>query len=264
MGAEVNKMSDKYSQKTLSSVLDILKTMTESGAEIYRIEEGAERIFKAYGAKKTDVYATTSNIIVSIESEDGVIKTHTKRIGRISTDLEKLDRLNSLLRFIEAETPDNETIEEEMIKIKAAPKYSNLSNVCFHALIACVFYLFFGGRNVTELIVASILGAITGVINVLQLGSKYNKFLQKFACSFISCLLSFLLLKLSVISSVDYIIIANIMALIPGIGLTNALRDLFVGDSISGVLGLIETALLALSIACGYIVVTIMFGGVIA
>ena len=52
------------------------------------------------------------------------------------------------------------------------------------------------------------------------------------------------------------------MTLIPGIGLTIALRDLFVGDSISGVLRCIEAALLALAIASGYIVTTIIFGGV--
>lgn len=51
------------------------------------------------------------------------------------------------------------------------------------------------------------------------------------------------------------------MTLIPGVGLTNALRDLFVGDSISGVLRLIEAVLLALAIACGYVVASLMFGG---
>ena len=255
-------MTDNYSQKTLSSVLDVLKTITEAGAEIYRIEEGAERIFKAYGAKNVDVYATTSNIIVSVEDEDGIINTHTKRIGRISTDLERLDRLNNLLRVIEAETPKAEEIIIKLLEIKEAPKYSELHNVLFHAVIASSFYLFFGGRNLPELVIATLLGVITGIIVGSKISSKQNKFLIKFACSFISCFISFALLKLNLISGIDYIIIANIMALIPGIGLTNALRDLFVGDSISGVLRLIETALLALSIACGYIVVSIIFGGV--
>jgi uncharacterized membrane protein YjjP (DUF1212 family) len=53
------------------------------------------------------------------------------------------------------------------------------------------------------------------------------------------------------------------MALIPGIGLTNSLRDLFAGDSISGALRMIDALILAASIACGYIVTTFLFGGAV-
>ena len=51
------------------------------------------------------------------------------------------------------------------------------------------------------------------------------------------------------------------MTLIPGVGFTNALRDLFAGDSITGILRLIEALLLAFVIACGYIITTFVFGG---
>ena len=52
------------------------------------------------------------------------------------------------------------------------------------------------------------------------------------------------------------------MALLPGIGLTNALRDLFVGDSIAGLLRTIEACITALSIAAGYFVIALIAGGV--
>ena len=52
------------------------------------------------------------------------------------------------------------------------------------------------------------------------------------------------------------------MTLIPGIGLTNAFRDLFTGDSISGLLRTIEAILTALAIAAGYFIVAI-FGGAV-
>ena len=58
-------------------------------------------------------------------------------------------------------------------------------------------------------------------------------------------------------------LIGNIMTLIPGIGLTNALRDLFIGDSIAGLLRTIEAVLLALGIAAGYFLVTIFVGGIV-
>jgi len=54
--------------------------------------------------------------------------------------------------------------------------------------------------------------------------------------------------------------IGDIMLLIPGIALTNALRDLFVGDTISGILRLLEAVLQAGIIACGF-ALAILTGG---
>jgi uncharacterized membrane protein YjjP (DUF1212 family) len=72
--------------------------------------------------------------------------------------------------------------------------------------------------------------------------------------------LAFGAVKLGWISSVDKIIIGNIMTLIPGIGLTVALRDLFTGDSIAGLLRTIEAILTALAIAAGYFLVAALGG----
>ena len=75
-------------------------------------------------------------------------------------------------------------------------------------------------------------------------------------------MLAFIAMRLSLISGVDKVIIGNIMSLIPGIGLTNALRDLFTGDHIAGLLRTIESGLIALVIAAGYFLSAILMGGV--
>ena len=75
--------------------------------------------------------------------------------------------------------------------------------------------------------------------------------------------MAFLAVKIGVIEKVDKIIIGNIMTLIPGIGLTNAIRDLFTGDSIAGLLRSIEAVLIALAIAAGYFLVAVLGGFVL-
>lgn len=50
----------------------------------------------------------------------------------------------------------------------------------------------------------------------------------------------------------DKIIIGDIMLLIPGIALTNSIKDMLVGDTLSGVLRLIEALLWAGALACGF------------
>ena len=72
--------------------------------------------------------------------------------------------------------------------------------------------------------------------------------------------MAFIAVKLGWIANVDKIIIGNIMTLIPGIGLTNAIRDLFTGDSIAGLLRTIDAVLTALVIAAGYFLVAFLGG----
>jgi uncharacterized membrane protein YjjP (DUF1212 family) len=74
--------------------------------------------------------------------------------------------------------------------------------------------------------------------------------------------MAFIAVRLGIIKTVDMIVIGNIMTLIPGIGLTNALRDLFTGDSISGLLRSIEAVLIALAISAGYFLCAFIAGGV--
>ena len=254
-------MSVNQNEKIMSNILEILKMMAESGAEIYRIEESASKMFQVFGAVNVDVFAITSNITISVEMPDGSIKTHTRRIKNISSNIEKIHNLNSLVRNISEQKIELTEIENEIKKIKATPQYSNIINILFYGIIAGAFYLFFGGRNLAEFSISLSIGFITGILSLLFEKIEFNKILTKFICSFVSSFISVSLKRLNLLSEIDYIVISNIMTLIPGIGLTNSLRDLFVGDSISGALRLLESAMLALAIACGYIVTTFIFGG---
>ncbi len=250
--------------RLLSYILEILELMVESGAEIYRVEESAIRICKAYELGRADIFATTSNIIVSVESSDGVIKTHTRRIRQINTDIERVHRLNSLVRRMTAETLELSVIEEELKSIRQTPTYTSWFTLFSYTIISGSFYLFFGGRNLTELAVSLLIGLMVGIIASALTKINANKIFIRFVASFFACSVALISKNtLGIIDSVDYIIIGNIMSLIPGVGLTNSLRDLFAGDSISGVLRLIEAVLLALAIACGYIISVFLIGGAI-
>ena len=60
--------------------------------------------------------------------------------------------------------------------------------------------------------------------------------------------------------NLDYIIIGNIMLLI-GIPFVNSMRDIFVGDTITGLLSAFEAVLRALAIAAGCALVLMQTGG---
>ena len=88
-----------------------------------------------------------------------------------------------------------------------------------------------------------------------------NKVFSKFVCSFLASILAFASVKCGLAPAIDKIIIGNIMSLIPGIGFTNALRDLFTGDNVAGVVRSIEAVLMALAIGAGYFVFVCVTGG---
>ena len=254
-------MTQTETNKLLSYILEILKMMVESGAEIYRVEESASRICKAYGLGGADIFATTSNIIMSVESGDGIIKTHTRRIGQITNNIEKAHYLNSLVRKMCSEKLSLSEIEAGINGAKETAAYKPWIAYLFYAVVAGSFYLFFGGRSGVELGISVAVGLLVGIINDFLTRLNANRMLIRFVCSLFACGTAIICKNCGLIGSIDYIIIGNIMTLIPGVGLTNSLRDLFAGDSISGVLRLIEAVLLTLAIACGYIIAVFVFGG---
>ncbi len=56
--------------------------------------------------------------------------------------------------------------------------------------------------------------------------------------------------------------IGNIMLVIPGIQLTNSLRDMINGDMISGLLNMSEALLKAIAVAMGFAIILLFGGGV--
>ena len=246
-------------KKLFGYAMDIGEQMLVSGAEVHRVEESINRMCSAFGAVRVDVFIITSSMVVTVTTEDGDTYTQTRRVTSGGFNFEKLHLLNNLSREICNTKLTEEQIEERLESISNSKKFPLWLEVLCYAVIAGSFALFFGG-NVLEMVIAFIIGAVVGVSTFLFGMVISNKIFNKFVASTITTVLAFVAVKLGWIASVDNVIIGNIMSLIPGIGLTNALRDLFAGDSIAGLLRAIEAVLIALGIAAGYFLVAVLGG----
>ncbi len=249
-------------EELLYLAVELGEKLLISGAEVSRVEESLTRICKAYDAKRCDVYCTTSSLLISVEQQDGHVITQTRRIGSISTDIEKLDYLNNLSRYISSEKPSAEAVKERLLKADVIKQYHPALIIFCYALIAGSFTLFFGARTLLEIVFSFLIGGFIGIINMYGETLGFQKLFLKLLCSFCACMLAFLVAKMPIIPTVDKIIIGNVMSLIPGIGLTNAMRDLFTGDVNTGILRSIDALLLAVAIAAGYILSAFVMGGV--
>lgn len=239
--------------------MDIGEQMLISGAEVHRVEESVNRMCYAFGAKRVDVFIITSSMVATVYTESGETFTQTRRVTSSKFNIEKLHRLNSLCRDVCSAPITAEDMRarlESALNCKQFPAWLELLS---SAVIAGSFTLFFGG-NWVETVISFGIGALVWLCQFWADRIVPNKIFGKFYGSAIATLLAFAALRFGWISSMDNVIIGNIMTLIPGVGLTNAIRDLFSGDSIAGLLRLIDAALTALAIAAGYYLIAVLGG----
>ena len=143
----------------LHGLLDMGQMLLLCGAEINRVEDTMTRLGRAYGAKKVDIFAITSDIVLTILFEDGVELTQTRRIRKSSSfDFVKLEQLNALSRKICAEPVSAAEFRAELKKIdQEKPKAATL--YLGSVVTALSFTLFFGGAWYDSLL-AALVGAM--------------------------------------------------------------------------------------------------------
>ncbi len=247
-------------KELLSCTMDIGEQMLVAGAEVYRVEDSIKRMCQALGAARVDVFIITSSMIVTVFDAEGHPFTQTRRITSIGTDIERLHRLNELSRHICAGHLPLEEIRAEYNSVMQTKSYPFWVSCLSYAVIAASFTLFFGGTPIDAL-VSAVVGVILRFVVLLTDKTLMNKIFARLAATFLACSLAHISVRLGWIGTIDKVIIGNIMTLIPGVGLTNALRDLFTGDSVAGLLRLIEAVLTALAIAAGYFLFACTLGG---
>lgn len=224
--------------------------LLESGAEIYRVEESIQRMALAYGAKEADVYAVPTTIIVTISTTDEFNITKTKRIHSRSTNLDKVERLNNLCRYICREVPDLKTVKQALREISDRPKYSFQMQLFAYALTSSTFTLFFGG-NIADAMCALFIGPLIKVISHQLDRFRTNPFFITIICSIVAASLATLAYRFNLADHIDKMIIGLVMNLVPGVAITNSVRDVIAGDFIAGQTKMTEALLTATSIALG-------------
>ena len=246
-------------ERRLTLALDIGERMLRSGAEIGRVEDTLRRICLAFGADRVDVFTITSGIVVTSAGPAFGTVTQTRRILHSRTDFTRLDRLNDLSRAICAGGLSDADIEAALRRIDGSPEYPFAAQLGFYALISAAFSLFFGGVW-QDAAAAAVIGVL---LRVLQGGFRRiraNPFLESLLCSFAGGLAAGAAVRLGLALHADLIAIGNVMLLIPGIALTNAIRDMFAGDLISGLLRFAEALLLAVTVALGFVLAARLAG----
>lgn len=251
-------------EKILQSILDIGEEMIVSGAEVSRVEDAINRMCRAYGANddRINVFIITSNIQVTIEAPDGHIITQIRQIIRFDVNFDRLDYLNALSRYVCEHTPDHVKIQEMFKEVMERPAPRKAAKLFGSVLVAASFAVFFGG-SVRDGISAGLMGAVIVVMEDIMLKRESNQIVYNFIVSAVAGAAAILTVTLGLGENENLIMMGGIMLLIPGIAMTNAVRDMLTGDIATGMLRLANAILIAAAIACGFALSIVLLGGVL-
>lgn len=251
------------SVQLVETCLDLGALLLTSGGEVTRVEDTITRILAAYGMKRIGVFTITSLIQVTAFSPQGEQIVELRRIaGGYATDLDQVERLNALSRQICETTPPLAQVQEQLEAIRAPRPEPWWKRYLGAVLVTVGFMLFFGGTAAD--IPATV--ALAGLITLLEqkgLYKKENHLLFYLLCSVITGVAGCLLVYLGVGVHLDKILISGIMLTIPGIAITYAVRDMLLGEIITGLLRFVESLLITASIAGGFLLATVMMGGIL-
>lgn len=254
-------MINQMQKKVLILALHAGELMMKSGAEIYRVEDTITRICKACRIPYVEVFATPTGIFLSLDegSEDSDMHTFIKRINGSSIDLEKISRINHFSREFtstDLSIDSGLTILKEIARIKPYPLVARILGAAF---VSSFFAVIFDG-SYRDFICAFFAGACSYMLSVLLDKIETNLFIRGFSCCAVATLIALILFSSGIGTNLNAVIIGSIMIFLPGVAITNAVRDTLAGDTVSGVSKGLEAIVVAVSIASGVGVMLKLWG----
>jgi len=221
-----------------------------SGAETFRVEDTVHRILRAYGVE-CEVFAIPNSISVSLEAANGKPLMLMKRIDFHGNDLETMEKLNALSRRICTERPE---VDEAMTwlheTLAACRTYRTGVIYLGGVLVGLGFCLVFGG-TLLDCLWAGLMGLIIGLVTRFMDKQEANPFFSTLLAACCMALPAYIAAGLGLMDSPDAAIIGTLMMLVPGLPITNAMRDIIYGDTNSGIFRLVQVVFTALAIALG-------------
>lgn len=224
------------------------KVMMESGAETYRVEDTMIRMAASQNMVDTHCFVMTSGIMFSPSND---LPTRFVRIKSRRTDLERVSLVNSVSRKLVAGELNLKQAYDEMVIIDKTDYFFAMWLQVLAAATASACFLILMGGSWADLPFAFLIGGTGFFIVEIVLIKTRVKFFAEFIGALVIGALSLLVINSGFGENLDTIIIGSVMPLVPGLLITNAVRDLMAGHFMSGITMGAEAFLTAFAIGAG-------------
>lgn len=250
-------------KKLMKLALSAGETLLKNGAEAYRVEDTMERMCSSReNIHNVNSFVTQTGVFLTFEHED---KTYVnfRRVRGTAMNLKRIHLVNQFSRdfvFKNISIDEGLNIIQDINNTKS---FTRLDKAVFGAAACAFFTLMFGG-NLRDFIASYLVSFLTVLLLNITTEFKLTFFIENFLGAFLASLFSFITVVIGLGANLDKIIIGSIMHLVPGVPITNAIRDLMSGDSLTGLSKGMEAIFSAVAIAFGVgIVLSLYMGGII-
>lgn len=223
--------------------------MLRSGAETYRVEDTMNRILRTADTQTAEANVLLTGIVATISNPDMEPVTVVKRVQERGTNLSRIMGVNDISRkYCAGQLPLEDAFHE--LKNLGSKQYSvwmyNLATI----VVPVGFSLLFGG-GFLETAAAAVAGAVLAFVLTVGKRLQLNGFILDMLASLGVAMAAIILRGFGLIFDENIVIISAIMPLVPGVAITNAVRDTLQGDYISGGARILEAFLMAAAVALG-------------
>ena len=242
--------SQEKNREVLELTSRIGEVLLKNGGEIFRVQETMQRIAKAYGVKRFHVYVLANGIFTSIEEDGTQISRQlaqeagckgpddacqVRHVPLSSIHLGRVAAVNNLSR---------EIVEQRCTMEQAWQKIEEIDQIPFTSQWFQVFASGVGSASFIS-------GMLVWCFVLFLSARKANKIMLNILSSALVTLTGVLFFHFIFGENMDKIIIGSIIPLVPGVPLTNSIRDFLNGDYLSGTIRMIDAVLVACCIALG-------------
>lgn len=236
-------------KQVLEIALSTGQILLSNGAEAYRVEETIERICDSYNLE-CECMVTAKGVLISLLDGNDEKITSLKKIRIRRVDLYRIELINSFSRNLQHKPMSYEEAKQVLKEIDEAPYFSFPVRLFAASMTSFVYSLFFNG-TIYDSIVSALVSI--GIYYMLEKISKvgFFQFFEFFLSGFIIGGSSIIAQKLLPFVSKGNVITGAIMILLPGVALTNGIKDVIYGDFESGMAKFGEAMLIITAIGVG-------------
>lgn len=230
--------------------------LVNGGAETYRVEDTIERIGHSLGSD-VRCYVTVTAIFIEINHQN--YKFIKSRLG--GTNLQMIDDINTMSRQLAEKTI---TGEEFTLHINHLYRNKRTTDFPFYikaigaGLVSMAPMLLYS-MPLYYFIYCFFVGIVGYTISYYLSRLSMLPYADLFISGFVIALLAITLKALGITTQYHTIIIGAIMPLVPGVAITNAIRELVMRHAVSSMVKFLDSLLVASSIGFGIASALIIF-----
>ena len=235
------------------------RRMLVCGANLERVDDTMNRVCLSYHLTDISIHSLSTLIQISAKGADGEYAARQVSVPGMDIHLEKLGKLNQLSRTVCSTTPVPSSLEymlNEAEQVEDYPKWLVLLGRLLSMGCICIL---FGGTLGDIIAVDLIIFCLSWMLEAMT-KANLNHVILNFLSMLFAGSAGLLLYGIGLANQYFVVIITCSMLSIPGIPMVNAARNLFCGNEMNGILGLLNVVIETIAIVMGLFASIAIFG----